>query len=961
MSCAVPILFHDFETRSRLELKRVGAHRYSKHSTTDVLCCAYAVDGGEVKIWKRGDPVPPEFIEAAANPEWTTSAHNDQFERLITQNIMAPRYGWPIVPIERRRCSMAAGLALALPGKLEKVAKALSLSNHKDVGGHRLMLRMSRPRKPRVGEDPAGVYWIDDTERLYAYCRQDVEVERELHHRLRPLIPAEQARWQADTAVNDRGFHADAGLAMAMARIADAAKIEIDAELEKITVGAVTSVGQVDRLSAWLGDNGCKVDDVQKVTLGHALRRKDLSDECRRVIELRIMGAHAAAAKPLAFLERSDDDGRVRGAFIYHGASTGRWSSLGIQVQNLKRPDGLKDIAEAIEAVATGSLEHVRTKYSQPLAVIGAIVRALVCAAPGCRLIAADFSGIESRITAWLADEKWKIEQWTKFDRTKDPEDEPYLIIGRMLGVPEGMARTIGKIADLAFGFMGSIGAWRAMCKLYRVEDNRTDDEVLALQRAWRKAHPNVVRFWDTLNRGAILATKNLGQVIRSGPRISWRHESGFLFMRLPTGRELAYPFAELMTTDRDKPAVTFMDNQQGKWVPCHHGRGAYGGIWMENAVSATARDVFACAMPRLEAASYPVVFHVHDEIVAEVPLESEHTVQEFERIITEPPAWADGMPIAAKGRNGPRFLKTEENKSNPKKGLPWPPEDDDEPPIASIGALIDAGPIALLARARMTANAIVLPPAPEITVFTRTDGPLTKRIHLDDAGRVISDGGACRMARGRAQRVRIGSMSELAALITSLRSNDALALGALRTDLPEEVEVVTANKLNGPGPIARTTEFLPFRSGMPALVLFDFDRKGMPADVAARVEAAGGFWGALVSILPGLRGAPHLIRRSTSAGLYRADTGERFPDSGGEHVYVRVADGADIPRFLADLHARAWLHGFGWCALGADGKVLYRSIIDPSVGAPERLIYEGPPILVWPIAQDRPPPEVGQ
>jgi DNA polymerase bacteriophage-type len=658
----MPILFHDFETRSTLDLKSVGSYRYSKHPTTDVWCCAYAVDDGPVQIWVPGDPVPPEFIEAANNPEWTTSAHNDQFERLITTHIMAPRYGWPIVPIERRRCPMAAALALALPGKLEMVAEALNLKQRKDAAGHKLMLKMAKPRKPRPDEDPDGVYWIDDAEsleQLKRYNKQDVEVDRELHYRLRPLIPEEQVRWQFDALVNDRGFAVDRDLAKAMVKIAETARLEIDAELEEITGGAVTAVSQTARLTQWLGDNGCPVDDIRKGTLSHALRRKGLAPEIVRVLELRQAGAHAAAAKPTAFLDRCDDDGRVRGAFIYHGASTGRWSSLGVQVQNLKRAGE----TGALEAVATGDIERVREVHPQPMAAIGSLTRALVWAQG--RFMAADFSGIESRITAWLAGETWKIEQWRKFDQTGDPNDEPYLILGRMLGVPEDKARLIGKIADLAFGFMGGEGAWRAACKMYGIEDNRTEDGVRALQQAWRKAHPKVARFWALLDSAAIRATRTPGRVVEASKLVSFRHEDGFLFMRLPSGRELAYPFARLMRDDRGNQAVTFMDLDKGRFIPYKNGRkGAYGGVWIENAVQATARDIFAEAMPRLEAAGYPVVFHVHDEIVAEVPVDSEHNVEDFVRIITEAPAWADGLPVAAKGWSGPRFLKTKETRS---------------------------------------------------------------------------------------------------------------------------------------------------------------------------------------------------------------------------------------------------------------------------------------------------------
>src|SRR5215472_1004068 len=196
----MPVLFHVFETRSVLDLSEVGAWRYSTCAQTDVWCCAYAIDDGPIELWIPGDPISPAFIEAAHNPNWTTSAFGDHFERLITQHIMI-RYDWPMVPIERRRCSQAAALALSLPAKLGSVARVLDLQHQKDDSGRRAMLQMAQPRKPRKDEDPEGRYWFDDPERreqLYAYCKNDVAIERALHHRIEGLIPSEQAQWQLD-------------------------------------------------------------------------------------------------------------------------------------------------------------------------------------------------------------------------------------------------------------------------------------------------------------------------------------------------------------------------------------------------------------------------------------------------------------------------------------------------------------------------------------------------------------------------------------------------------------------------------------------------------------------------------------------------------------------------------------------------------------------------------------------
>jgi DNA polymerase len=652
----MPTLFHDFETRSTLDLTEVGAWRYTTDPTTDVWCCAFTVDDGPIQLWIPGDPVPAEFVEAARNREWLTSAFNDAFERLITRHIMGPRYGWPAVPLERRRCSQATALSLALPAKLESVARVLKLEHLKDESVRRVMQQMARPRKPRKGEDPAGVYWHDDPQRLeqlYAYCRNDVAVERDLHQRIGGLPPEEQEIWRLDATINERGMYIDGGLLDAAIRIAEAAPRELNAEIGQITEGALGTINQTDKLKAWLAERGCAVSNIQKGTLKHALRRKSLAPEARRALELRLDGAHAAANKLRAMRDWRNGDGRARGAFRYHGASTGRWTSLGIQVQNLKRPQ-TTDIGAAIEAVGTGNLEHLRERYPQPMSVVGDISRALICAAPGHRLIAADFSGIESRITAWLSGQQSKVEMWAKFDHTGDPEDEPYLIIGRRFGIndPE-RARTIGKTADLAFGYMGGVAAWK---KLAGTDDTSSEAEIKQRQQAWRRAHPQTVKFWGAINRAAIRAVRKPNSVVQYG-RVAFKCDGTFLRMRLPSGRKIAYPFPRLRVTKYGDPAVVFMDNQQGKWTECRFGHGAYGGIWTENAVSAVARDLLAAAMSRLEAAGYPITLHVHDELVAEVP-DGCGSAEEFLRILTTAPSWADGLPIAAKVREGARFCK---------------------------------------------------------------------------------------------------------------------------------------------------------------------------------------------------------------------------------------------------------------------------------------------------------------
>ena len=247
------VLHRDIETRSTLDLTNVGAWRYASDPSTDVWCVAYAVDDDPVQLWIPGQPVPEEF-HAAARDHWWIIAHNNAFERGIEEHILAPRYDWPIVPIERHACTMAMALANALPAKLETVAEVLDLPIRKDAQGARLMRLMSRPRKPRAGENPQGLYWHDDPqklEQLYAYCRNDVEVERELFRRLPLLADSEQALWVLDATINQRGFHTDPVLEAA-SRIAAAAGQAVQEELKRITAGALTSTDQVAALLAWL-------------------------------------------------------------------------------------------------------------------------------------------------------------------------------------------------------------------------------------------------------------------------------------------------------------------------------------------------------------------------------------------------------------------------------------------------------------------------------------------------------------------------------------------------------------------------------------------------------------------------------------------------------------------------------------------------------------------------------------
>lgn len=648
------VLHIDLETRSPVDLKKVGVYVYASCANTDIWLADYSFDDEPGNRWKRGEPCPQEItdhVEAGG----LIKAHYAPFEKVNWEKILTPRYGWPEPKLEQWRCTMAMAQAAALPAGLDKLAEALGLPLRKDTEGKRLMLQMAKPRKPRADEDPNILHWHDEPEkfeRLGAYCQRDREVECEADKHLPPLIDTEQDVWRLDAIINARGFHVDTPLLEASLEVVTAAETALQTEFRELT--GLESTNQVDKLVAWLGEKGCTVADVQKGTLRHALRRKGLDPIVHRAIELRLQLAHASAAKIDALLAWRCPDNRVRGAFNFHGASTGRWSGRGPQPQNFKRD--CADIDAKIEAVMAGG-----AGLASPIEAVGDIARAMICAAPEHRFMIGDFSGIESRVLAWISGQQSKLDQWAKFDRTGDPNDDPYVVIGRSFGHSEEKARASGKIGDLAFGYQGGVGAWQN----FAPEDDASDEATIKRCRdKWRADHPRTAQFWYAIDRAAITAVRHPNTDHRVG-RLTFRFEPPFLRITLPSGRALSYPFPRIETNRYGQPCVVFKDNAAGKWTDCNFGRGAYGGLWCENIVFGIARDLLAAAMLRLEAADYPTVLHIHDEILVEVP-DGFGSLEEFKRLLIEAPAWVEGMPIAAKVREGQRFSKPGEPKPTP-------------------------------------------------------------------------------------------------------------------------------------------------------------------------------------------------------------------------------------------------------------------------------------------------------
>jgi DNA polymerase len=651
----MPELGLDFETRGVVDLRHCGAHCYAVHVDTDALCAGFAVDDMVVESWIRGAPCP-ELIARAVTDRWPIHAFNANFERLIWKYVLTPRYGWPEPRLDQWRCSQAAAMASALPYSLEGVAAALQLPFRKDPEGYAAMLRLSRPRKPRKGEDPTIIHWggrDGDLELLYRYNRGDVEQERAVRRCIPALSSHERTLWCLDAEINDRGFFVDTELAGASRAIVNQERAAINAEIVALTGGTITTANQVAKITAFVRERGHQLKTLQKRSVSAVLARSP-GQEVQQLLTLRRDGARASVNKLAALFAHAGADSRIRGALKYHGARTGRWSSGGFQCHNLKRVETENfDVDAAIDTILTRDRERV-CDFGSPMTVIGDTARGLICAAPGKALVCGDFSTIEARVLAWYADERWKLTAFRDYDRAGDPALDPYLsaaarILKRRVDPADDIGRHLGKTCELAFGFGGGLGAWRN----FDSSDNHSDADVERFKQEWRRAHPETTRFWRRLESG-------IKRAIRAGQRgtlgqLVFELEGTTLYITLPSGRRLAYPGARLVPGKfRDTTEITFFDNARGGWAETR----AWFGIFVENVISGTARDLLAAALMRIDAAGFAICLHVHDEICAEVPADF-RDAEAFRRLMIESPAWAAGLPVAAKVRIDKRYSKS--------------------------------------------------------------------------------------------------------------------------------------------------------------------------------------------------------------------------------------------------------------------------------------------------------------
>ncbi|AMW34872.1 DNA polymerase [Haematospirillum jordaniae] len=752
----------DFETRSPVDLRTRGVYVYAAHPDTEVLMAAYKIDGGPTRRWLRGDPCPLD-LRAAIEGGAVVEAHNNTFERLMINMILAPRHGWPHLPLAQCRCTAATAAALSLPRKLGDLGTALGLTVRKDKRGAALIRKFSIPRRPATAgqrgcnaavdalpdagtRNARGVplHWNEpedhpaDFRDFRDYNAADVDSEAEAAGRMVPLSDDELDLWRISERINDRGLRIDVTSCRAALRLAGKARALLDRDMRLATGGYVTTCTQVGRLTEWVKRQGVALPSAAKADLEDVLARDDIPATVRRAVEIRQEAAKTSVSKLKAFLNRASHDGRIRGAFLYHAAGTGRWSSTGAQVHNLPRPrkvfeDAHLDTRVLFQAIRTENPEWLTFLYGdelgKPLHLLSDAIRGFIWAEPGCDILDADYAGIEGAVAAWFCGEDWKVK--AMFDLMADP-DLPDLYRRAAAGIfntttaeltRKDPRRQVGKVSELSLQYQGGPGAFRSMARNYSMKldplyapvwaaapqhrreaalrryetvlrqnlpiaGQLTRREFLAaelVKAGWRDTHPAITAAWALLQDGVTEAVANPGTVV-TVLKARYLVRNGFLWCQLPSGRCLAYGAPHLrqqvwvrktgagvsetmgcteagrleaaggcVIERAARPAVTVLgvESQSQKLVRY----ALYGGLLLENVVQAIARDLLAHGIRQAEKAGYPVIGHVHDEILCEVP-RGFGDVKTFERLICERPAWAAGLPLSSGGWRGKRFRK---------------------------------------------------------------------------------------------------------------------------------------------------------------------------------------------------------------------------------------------------------------------------------------------------------------
>ena len=634
----------DIETFSDVDLIRCGVYKYADSPNFEMLLFAYAVDDGDVHIIDiaGGEELPEKIIQAIKSDTVVKTAYNAQFERVCLSRYLKLPDGEYLNP-QSWYCTAVQAAELALPLSLADVGSVLGLERQKMTEGKELIKYFCVPCKPTKSNGNCTrnrpCHDINKWETFKKYCMRDVDVERQIADKLKmyPISDEEHRLYVLDQIINDRGVLVDSELAEQAVKL-NSIQTAVAVEQAYMITG-LENPNSVTQLKQWLKEKGVEIESLSKKSV------KSLADETdgdvSEMLKLRLLMAKTSVKKYEAVIRSVCSDNRVHGMMRFCGANrTGRWSGNILQPQNLPQ-NHLPDLTLARDIVKDGDFEMLDMMFGNVPNVLSELIRTVLIPKPNHRFIVADFSAIEARVLAWIAGEQWRI------DTFKNGGDIYCASASKMFKVPvekhgvNGELRQKGKISELACGYGGSVGALKNMGA---VEMGVPEDELQGLINDWRNANPHIVKLWTEVGNTAMKAIKE--KTIVSLGKLVFMYERGILFIRLPSGRRLSYIKPRIGTNRFGGDSITYMGvGASKKWERLE----TFGGKLVENIVQAIARDLLASAMMNVANAGYNIVFHVHDEIIAEAP-DGQGSVDEMCMLMSINPDWADGIPLSADG-----------------------------------------------------------------------------------------------------------------------------------------------------------------------------------------------------------------------------------------------------------------------------------------------------------------------
>lgn len=644
----------DVETYCELDIKSVGAYRYCEHPSFEIMLFAYAFDDEPVQIIDLANDefLPGEVQWALCDPKILKTAFNANFER----NTISSSYGFPTNP-EQWECTMIKALTMGLPGSLDMVGKALNFEEDKQKmkEGKALIQYFCKPCKPTKtnGKRTRNLPEHDSEkwELFKEYCKQDVEVERAIRNKLKKFETTDKEKrlWQLDQVINDRGVGTDLVLINKAIECDLGFKERLENEARELT--GLDNPNSPTQLKKWLSERvGYEVTSLTKDSVPGLLEdAKD--DNVKRVLELRQLMAKTSIKKYEAMKKSRCKDGRIRGLLQFYGANrTGRWAGRLVQVQNLPQ-NHLPDLDDARTFIRNGQFDDVEFLYDSIPDTLSQLIRTAFIPREGNRFMVADFSAIEARVIAWYAGEQWRLDVFATHGKIYEASASQMFHVP-IESIKKGSdLRQKGKIAELALGYGGSVGAIMSMDKSKSIPE----EELPGLVKSWRNANPNITKFWWDVDKAAKKAINERTTVCMQYG-LKFIYNPGVLFIQLPSGRKLAYIKPKIEpheTFEGYKITYEGMEQTSKQWTRIS----TYGPKLVENIVQATARDCLGEAMFNVEAAGYPVVFHVHDELIMDVPKDF-GKLEEVNDIFGKPISWAPGLPLKADGYECDYYMK---------------------------------------------------------------------------------------------------------------------------------------------------------------------------------------------------------------------------------------------------------------------------------------------------------------